>query len=102
MANTTMKFWKKICVLNQNGDQKKAFANLLLSKKRIPVKFQIDSGSTCSILTVNVSKDISGDNNKKDLNTAFKPVLSLYDKETKMQTVGTRKVSVFNPAARKK
>ena len=68
MANTTMKFWKKkICVLNQNGDQKKAFANLLLSKKRIPVKFQIDSGSTCSIFTVNVYKDISGDNNLKDL-----------------------------------
>ena len=55
----------------------------------IPVKFQIDSGSTCSIFTVNVYKDISGDNNLKDLNTAFKPVLSLYDKETKMQTVGT-------------
>ena len=34
----------KICVLNQNGDQKKAFANLLLSKQRIPVKFQRDSG----------------------------------------------------------
>ena len=33
----------KICVLDQNGDQKKAFANLLLSKKRIPAKFQIDS-----------------------------------------------------------
>ena len=25
-----------------------------LSKKRIPVSFQIDSGSTCSILPVNV------------------------------------------------
>ena len=90
-----------MCVLNQNGDQKKAFANLLLLKKRIPVKFQIDSGSTCSILTVNVYKDISGDNTLKDLNTAFKPVLSLYDKETKMQTVGTRKVFVFNPATEK-
>ena len=100
MANTTMKVWKKICVLNQDGDQKKAFANLLLSKKRIPVKFQIDSGSTCSIFTVNVYKDISGDNNLKDLNTAFKPVLSLYDKEKKMQTVGTRKVFVFNPATK--
>ena len=62
------------------------------------MKFQIYSGSTCSILTVNVYKDISGDNNLKDLNTAFKPVLSLYDKETKMQMVGTRKVFVFNPA----
>ena len=65
------------------------------------MKFQIDSGSTCSILTVNVYKDISGDNNLKDINTAFKPVLSLYDKETKMQTVGTRKVFVFNPATEK-
>ena len=37
----------KICVLNQNGDQKKAFANLLLSKKQIPVKFQIDSSREC-------------------------------------------------------
>ena len=70
----------------------------LLSKKRIPVKFQIDSGSTCSILPVNVYKDISVDDNLKDLNTAFKPVLSLYDKETKIQTLGTRKVFVFNPA----
>ena len=29
----------KICVLNQKGDQKKAFANLLLSEKRIALKF---------------------------------------------------------------
>ena len=87
----------KICVLNQNGDQKKAFANLLLSKKRIPAKFQIDSGSTCRILLANVYKDISGDNDLKDLNTEFKPLLSLYDEETKIQTLGTRKVLVFNP-----
>ena len=88
----------KICVLNQNCDQKKAFANLLLSKKRIALKFQIDSGSTCSILHVNVDKDISGDNDLKDLNTTFRPVLSLYDEETKIQTLGTRKVFVFNPS----
>ena len=88
----------KICVLNQKGDQKKAFANLLLSKKRIALKFQIDSGSTCSILPLNVDKDISGHNDLKDLNTAFKPVLSLYDEETKIQTLGTRKVFVFNPS----
>ena len=88
----------KICVLNQNGDQKKAFANLLLSKKRIPAKFQIDSGSTCSILLVNVYKDISRDNDLKDRNIEFKPLLSLYDEETKIQTLGTRKVFVFNPA----
>ena len=88
----------KICVLNQNGDQKKSFANLLLSKKRIPAKFQIDSGSTCSTLLVNVYKDISGDNDLKDLNTQFKPLLSLHDEETKIQTLGTKKVFVFNPA----
>ena len=88
----------KICVLNQNGDQKKAFANLLLSKKRIPTKFQIDSGSTCSILQVSVYKDISGDNDLKDRNIEFKPLLSLYDEETKIQTLGTRKVFIFNPA----
>ena len=61
------------------------------------MKFQIDSGSTCSILPVNVYKDISGDNDLKDLNTEFKPVLFLYDEETKIQTLGTRKVFVFNP-----
>ena len=88
----------KICVLNQNCDHKKAFANLLLSKKRIPVSFQIDSGSTCSILPVNVYKDISGDYDLTDLNTVVKPVLSLYDEETKIQTLGTRKVFVVNPA----
>ena len=88
----------KIYVLNQNGDQKKAFANLLLSKKRIPAKFQIDSGSTCSILLVNVYKDISGDNDLEDRNIEFKPLLSLYDEETKIQTLGTRKVFIFNPA----
>ena len=88
----------KICVLNQNCDHKKAFANLLLSKKRIPVSFQIDSGSTCSILPVNVYKDISGDYDLTDLNTVVKPVLSLYDEETKIQTLGTKKVFVLNPA----
>ena len=62
------------------------------------MKFQIDSGSTCSILPVNVYTDISGDVNSKDLNAAFKSVLSLYDKKTKIQTLGTRKVFVFNPA----
>ena len=62
------------------------------------MKFQIDSGSTFSILPVNVYKDISGDVNSKDLNAAFKSVLSLYDKKTKIQTLGTRKVFVFNPA----
>ena len=59
---------------------------------------QIDSGSTCSILPVNVYKDISGDHELKDLNTSIRPVLSLYDEETKIQTLRTRKVFVFNPA----
>ena len=61
---------------------------------------QIDSGSTCSILPVNVYKDISGDHELKDLNTSIRPVLSLYDEETKIQTLGTRKVFVFNPATK--
>ena len=50
---------------------------------------------------MNVDKDISGDNDLKDLNTAFKLVLSLYDEETKIQTLGTRKVFVFNPSNEK-
>lgn len=74
----------KICVLNQNCAHKRAFANLLLSKNRLPVHFQIDSGSTCSILPVGVYKDVSGDHTLKDLNTTVRPVLSLYDEETKI------------------
>ena len=88
----------KICVLNQHSDDRKAFANLLLSKNKSPVTLQVDSGSTCSILPVNVYKDIIGDHELKDLNTSIRPVLSLYDEETKIQTLGTRKVFVFNPA----
>ena len=65
---------------------------------KIPVTLQIDSGSTCSILPVNVYKDISGYHELKDLNTSIRPVLSLYDEETKIQTLGTRKLFVFNPA----
>ena len=87
----------KICVLNQHSDEKKAFANLLLSKNRIPMTLQIDSGSTCSILPVNVYKEIRGDHDLKDLNITTRPVLSPYDEETKIQTLGTRKVFVFNP-----
>lgn len=77
-------------------NQRKAFTNLLLSKKRSPVKFQIDSGFTCSILPVNIYKDTIGGNDLKDLNTAFKPFLSLYDEETKIQTLGTRKSLYLN------
>ena len=90
----------KICVLSQHSDDRKAFANLLLSKNKIPVTLQIDSGSTCSIHPVNVYKDISGDHELKDLKTSIRPVLSLYDEETKIQTLGTRKVFVFNPATK--
>lgn len=42
----------KVCELNQNCDHKKAFANFLLSKKRISVRYQIESGSTSSVLPV--------------------------------------------------
>lgn len=42
----------KVCELNQNCDHKKAFANLLLSKKRNSVRYQIKSGSTSSVLPV--------------------------------------------------
>ena len=88
----------KICTLNQQCDHRKAFANLLISKKRISVNFQIDSGSTCSILPVGVYKEISGDHDLQDLNTTVCPTLSLYDEKTKIQTLGTRKCFVFNPA----
>ena len=88
----------KICTLNQQCDHRKAFANLLISKKRICVNFQIDSGSTCSILPVGVYKEISGEYDLQDLNTIVRPTLSLYDEKTKIQTLGTRKCFVFNPA----
>ena len=88
----------KICTLNQQCDHRKAFANLLISKKRISVNFQIDSGSTCSILPVGVYKEISGDHDLQDLNTTARPTLSLYDEKTKIQTLGTRKCFVLNPA----
>ena len=90
----------KICVLNQHSDDRKAFVNLLLSKNKIPVTLQIDSGSTCSILPVNVYTEISGDHELKDLNTSIRHVLYLYDEETNIQTLGTRKVFVFKPATK--
>ena len=72
----------KICTLNQQYDHEKAFLNILLSKTdRIPVNFQIDSGSTCSILPLSVYKDISGDHDLQDLNTTVRPGLALYDEE---------------------
>ncbi|XP_068692890.1 uncharacterized protein [Montipora foliosa] len=43
-------------------------------------------------------KEISGDHDLQDLNTTFRPVLSLYDEKTQIQTLGTRKCFVFNPA----
>ena len=60
-----------ICALKQQCDHRKAFANLFISKKRISVNFQIDSDSTCSILPVDVYKEISGDHDLQDLNTTF-------------------------------
>ena len=88
----------KICALKQQCDHRKAFANLFVSKKRISLNFQIDSGSTCSTLPVDLYKEISGDHDLQDLNTTFRPVLSLYDEKTQIQTLGTRKCFVFNPA----
>ena len=43
-------------------------------------------------------REISGDHDLQDLNTTFCPVLSLYDEKTQIQTLGTRKCFVFNPA----
>ena len=91
----------KICTLNQHCDHKKAFANLLISKKRISVNFQTDSGCTCSILSVGVYKEISGHHDLQDLNTTVRPTLSLYNEKTKIQTLGTRKCFMCNPATRK-
>ena len=52
---------ENICTLNQECDHKKGFSNLLLSKNRIPMNLQTDSGSTCSILPLSVFKDVNGD-----------------------------------------
>ena len=62
------------------------------------MNFQIDSGSTCSILPVGVYKEISGDHGLQELNTTAGQTLSLYDEKTKIQTLGTRICFVFNPA----
>ena len=91
----------KFCTLNQQCDHSKAFADLLISKKRISVNFQIDSGSTYSILPGGVYKEISGDHDLQDLNTTVRPTLLLYEEKTKIQTLGARKCFVFNPATRK-
>ena len=40
-------------------------------------------GSTCSILPVDVCKEISGDHDLQDLNTTVRPILSLYDEKIK-------------------
>ena len=90
----------KICVLNQHSDDRKAFTKVLLSNNKIPLTLQIDSVSTCSIIHVSVYKDISGNHELKDLNTSISPVISLYDEGTKIQTLGTGKVFVFNPATK--
>ena len=66
------------------------------------MNFQADSGSTCSILQLSVFKDVSGDHDMQYLNMTVRPVhvLALYDEETKSQTLGTRKVFLFNPATK--
>ena len=46
-------------------------------------------------------KETSGDHDLQDLNTTVQPTLLLYDEKTKIQTLGTRKCFVFNPATRK-
>ena len=46
-------------------------------------------------------KETSGDHDLLDLNTTIQPTLLLYDEKTKIQTLGTRKCFVFNPATRK-
>ena len=89
-----MKLWTKFALC----DHTKAFVNLLISKKRISVNFQIDSGSTCSIFPVGVYKEIWGDHDLPDLNTTVRPPLSLYDEKTKIQPLGSRKCFVFNSA----
>ena len=63
---------------------------------------QIDSGSTCSILPVGVYKEISGDHDLQDTNVTARPISSLYDEKTKIQTLRTRKCIVFIPASEKK
>ena len=67
------------------------------------MNFQIDFGSTCSILSVGVfnCKEISGNLDPQDLNRTVCPILSLYDEKTTIQTLGTRKCFVFNPATTK-
>ena len=46
---------------------------------------------------MSVYRGESGDHNLNDLRTLVRPVRSLYDEETKIQTLGTRKVFVLNP-----
>ncbi|XP_068724240.1 uncharacterized protein [Montipora capricornis] len=43
-------------------------------------------------------KDICGDHDIQDLYTINRPVLSLYDEKTQIQTLGIRKWFVFNPS----
>ena len=62
------------------------------------MNFQIDSGCTCRILPVGVYKEISSDHDLQDLDTTVHPTLSFYDEKTKIQTLGTRKCFVLNPA----
>ena len=44
---------------------------------------------------------IDGDHDLQDLNKTVRPTLSLYNEKTKVQTLGTRKCFVLNPATGK-
>ena len=96
-----MKSWTKLALSINNVTIRKLLQTCSSQKKRISVNFQIDCASTCSILPVGVYKETSGDHDLQDLNTTVQPTLLLYDEKTKIQTLGTRKCLVFNPATRK-
>ena len=86
-----MKFLTKFVYLTRKLWSQESFCKptiLLSVKKRIPVSYQIDSGSACSIPPVrNVYKDISG---VYSLN-ANKPALSHYNEETINLDTGSQK-----------
>ena len=97
---TIIKFLTKFVYLTRKLWSQESFCKptiLLSVKRRIPVSYQIDSGSACSILPVrNVFRDISGVYN---LN-ANKPALFNYDEETINLDTGNQKslsLSGVNP-----
>ena len=94
---------EKICALSHNEIfADKVYANLLVSRKRVNIKFLVDSCSTCSILPLNTYKQVIGDMDCVELNTERKISLCLYDNKTTLEALGTRKVFVRNPATNEK